>query len=43
VLRLRTARLGARALFTWLGRRDGKDIAEIARDAAADVRDVLKP
>jgi hypothetical protein len=32
-----------RALFTWLGRRDGKDIAEIARDAAADVRDVLKP
>lgn len=30
-----------RALFTWLGRRADKDLAELARDAAADVRSVL--
>lgn len=32
-----------RALFTWLARRDGKDLGELARDAASDVREVIKP
>lgn len=30
-----------RALFSWLGRREGKDLGELARDAADDVRSVL--
>lgn len=32
-----------RALFTWLDKRRDKDIGELARDAAGDVREALKP
>lgn len=32
-----------RALFTWLERRRDKDLGELARDAASEVRDVIKP
>ena len=28
--------------FAWIAKRDGKDLAEVARDAKADVLDVLK-
>lgn len=31
-----------RAIFTWFIRREGKDIGQLAEDAASDVRDVLK-